>query len=318
MYHIDQYPDIIYHLKNNSTIFKDKGDHYMMFCPYCNDATRKTNPEHGHLYVSKSLPVFYCQRCGTGNSILALLYDTDFHQKDIIQELKQFTNFRSIKDHLIHTGVNRVKDAQKIYQYLNEKWMKMYMENQQDYYKINNYLKERLGNVNVGKFLIYPDFVSPVSNHNELSCCFLNYRGLFTTARFIESNTNWRFFKNKQGEVYHFQPYDFDKYKTIVITEGVFDVINLALFNNKFSLNSTFYLAMLDKKYTSTVKNLIIAHLLLGEYDINLIFDNEVNVDNIKFQSQNIINTFNNSITINYWKPEITKDVGEIPTIRRV
>ncbi|MCF7910819.1 hypothetical protein K9L16_04045, partial [Candidatus Pacearchaeota archaeon] len=56
MYELNKIQPILYHLDHISNIFADKGSHYSMFCPFCNDATRKNNPQHGHCYVSKNLP----------------------------------------------------------------------------------------------------------------------------------------------------------------------------------------------------------------------------------------------------------------------
>ena len=94
MFNIDKFHSIIHHLQSISlNMFKSVKQHYMMFCPFCDDANRKAGHiSHGHCYISKEYPVFYCQRCSTGGSILKLLLFTDFNDEETINLLKQFIN----------------------------------------------------------------------------------------------------------------------------------------------------------------------------------------------------------------------------------
>ena len=100
MYNIDKYYPIVHHLQSISpNMFKQIKQHYMMFCPFCDDANRKSGYiSHGHCYVSKEYPVFYCQRCSVGGSIIKLLLFTDFNNEEVINELKQFVNTNVVKD----------------------------------------------------------------------------------------------------------------------------------------------------------------------------------------------------------------------------
>ena len=76
MFEIDKHPEIIYFLKTISIVFIDKSQHIIIHCPYCDDANRSSSnvTKHGHLYISKNLPVFYCHRCSTAGSIISLLF----------------------------------------------------------------------------------------------------------------------------------------------------------------------------------------------------------------------------------------------------
>ena len=110
MFDIKKFGSILNHLQHLSGLFKDKGSHYMMFCQFCNDATRKPNPTHGHLYVSKSLPVFHCFRCGVSGTLLRLLVETDFDDEDALNQLKKFHNFKIQKDYFVkHSGIGKKK-----------------------------------------------------------------------------------------------------------------------------------------------------------------------------------------------------------------
>lgn len=67
---------IIQALKSNSKVFYQSSTEIIMFCPFCNDSTRKGPgkvPTHGHLYISLNEPVYHCQRCKTSGHIITLL-----------------------------------------------------------------------------------------------------------------------------------------------------------------------------------------------------------------------------------------------------
>lgn len=70
--------EIVDFLKKSSSWFSISSGEIKMFCPYCDDATRKgpgRKADHGHLYISTKDPVFLCQRCkATGHITKMLTY----------------------------------------------------------------------------------------------------------------------------------------------------------------------------------------------------------------------------------------------------
>ena len=84
---------IIKLLKDKSKAFYQSSTEIIVFCPFCNDATRKGPgkvPSHGHLYISLNEPVYHCQRCKTSGHIVTLLsvYKYDGKLPDKVIEFK--------------------------------------------------------------------------------------------------------------------------------------------------------------------------------------------------------------------------------------
>ena len=103
MFDIKQFPEIISHLQFYSSVFTDKGNELIVFCPYCDDATRKVNPTHGHCYIANNMPVFHCFRCGASGSLVRLLIFTGFENTDIIEYLSKISNYKGIKSTYVKT-----------------------------------------------------------------------------------------------------------------------------------------------------------------------------------------------------------------------
>ena len=94
MFNIEQYDEIIIHLKSISSVFKkESSGWYSIFCPYCDDAVRKLNPKHGHFHLAPSYPYGHCFRCGIKVGLDKLLIDTKFQNVQIIKSLQARTGF---------------------------------------------------------------------------------------------------------------------------------------------------------------------------------------------------------------------------------
>lgn len=314
MYEINRFPQIIYHLKNISSMFVDKGSHYMMFCVFCNDATRKDNPSHGHCYVSKELPVYYCHRCNSAGTILKLLFYTNFQDSDTINQLKGFVKFNFVKDYIYQ------KQTPKTNYYDTVRYVKnkIFNINKEDLELFENYVYQRLGCINYSEFFIYPDYINPYNNEvNLLSVCFNNNVNQFIEGRFINPFQNLRYKKNKQHYHYYFQEWSFEKINNVIIAEGIFDLLNTYIYN-KF--DKGFYLSMSGKRYLTMLESLIYRDLLTKECRINLIFDNDNNyIQSTIWKCRRLTETINNNIEIVGYKPlENFKDIGEYPSLEKI
>ena len=73
-----------------------------------------------------------------------------------------------------------------------------------------------------------------------------------------------------------------------------------------------------SSRYISEIEKLIIQSLLIGNYKINIIFDQEINYKNIIKKISNIVKQYNQNIYMRYWKPAFSKDIGEFPKIIEV
>jgi len=313
---IDKFPQIHYHLKNISkNMFVDKGSHYMMFCPFCNDATRKPNPSHGHLYLSKEIPVYFCHRCDSAGSILKLLIETNFDDLDTINQLKSYVKYNFIKDHLYQ----KPKHKTNYYDTINFVKNKIFNLEPQELEKFNEYLKLRLGTINYSKFLIYPNYLKPYKklSYGLLSVCFNNRENDFIEGRFINPINNIRYQRNDKA-IYYFQNWDFENINNIVISEGAFDLLNVYIYTNYFK--NGFYLAMSGKRYLSILEKILYQELLFKSCQINLIFDNDNKyIESTLWKCKTLVKTINTNIDIIGWVPYHTfKDTGQYPILVQV
>jgi hypothetical protein len=284
----------VYHLKGISSIYNDTGNEIIIFCPFCDDATRRANPTHGHCYIAKTSPVFICFRCDVSGNLRKLLEYTDF--KDI-KLLNSIASFKSIGTRVknVYTNTSQIQ-----LDYVNTLCAFRYSY-PKEYDIFKNYIAMRIGNVNILTFNILPSFID-----NKLICSFYNYLNMRITTRFI-NNSKIRY--KHHGGQYFFQKPKFDN---IIICEGPFDIINMYLYG---SLKG-FFIAMCGKKYVEVVQNLILCECMIGKHNIHVIFDSDVK--NKKFILQklrNIAITLNDEIMINGYVPTLSKDVGEIPII---
>lgn len=306
MYNLEEYKNIILFLQSQSNIFEDKNKEYVMFCPFCDDATRKQNPDHGHLYVAKHEPVFNCFRCGTSGHIIKLLTYLEFDDTETIKKLSEVLNFnfkknnfnfkqKNVQKHIFSTFKNKI-----INYYLNFK-----KENPDFYNQFLNYMNERIGNVNLINF-----FVIPIIHYKFGLCCqFYNSLGEKTSSRIITNNSNLRYLKDKNVKKYFIQNYFLlDEFDEFTFLEGPFDLINSYLYNNEF--NGGFYFAINGKYFNTKIENFIINELMMGSYKINIILDDDDNYKKLEYSLYNY-KYLNSNIQFDMYLPTITKDVGD-------
>lgn len=316
MFDLEKMPSIIHHLELISKdMFVDKGSHYMFFCPFCDDATRKANPNHGHCYISKSLPVFYCHRCNIAGSILKLLIHTDFEDTEILTYLKSFIKYNFVKDYIY----DKPKQLYNKYYLYKTIYQQIKNISQQDITTFNKYLYQRLGSFNYINFLLYPTYVKPFKNNNTsvLTVGANNSFNNFISARLINPIGKVRYY-TMPNSWYFFQEFRFNNITDIIITEGFFDLLNIYLYTNYFS--NGFYISCSGKNYLSVLESLILQELLIGKYNIHFILDNDNKYYNfLKNKGERLINILNNDLTLTIWKPiSILNDTGDYPLIEKV
>lgn len=303
----NQYPEILIFLKKSSQVFSKSGNELIIHCPYCDDALRKNASQHGHLYINSESPVFHCFRCETSGFLGTLLRDLGFNDLEIINALGTSLKFTS------HNKITNIfkKSSDNIDFY--QKNLKYKLGNQADFERFERYVYFRLGNyTNYSFFRMTPEKLK-----NHLCVSFYNYYNNFTTARIIESTNNFRYIRNNK-ELYFFQKFDFDQYNNIVLAEGPFDIISLYRYGI-FPGKNTFYLAMMGKNYGKIVEWLCSEHLLIGDYNINLIFDNDNKNKNLTLGfTKKIAKRLNSNININGYQPIINNDVGECPLLSKL
>lgn len=76
---------------------------------------------------------------------------------------------------------------------------------------------------------------------------------------------------------------------------------------------------MMGKNYGKIVEWLCSEHLLIGDYNINLIFDNDNKNKNLTLGfTKKIAKRLNSNININGYQPIINNDVGECPLLSKL
>lgn len=303
------YP-IIQHLKQLSPgMFKDLGKELQIHCPFCDDSTRPNAANHGHMYFAVDAPVFNCFRCSTSGTLLKFLIVTDFADEELLKYVASFLHHNFSKDHF------KIKQRIDNVNLRNEVWKRSIKFNQnypEQYQTFKRYLFERIGEVNFTHFLICPDFIN-----NLLVCNFINFDNQLATSRYINRSDKYRY-KNNGNQMYFFQSMLFDKFNRIVLTEGPFDTINMYLYSLNFK--DSFFVSICGKSYISSIERLVINELLIGDYEINIVFDSDIkNAKGILFRTTKLVEQYNENILIKGFVPLLeVKDVGEFPAVKEV
>jgi hypothetical protein len=289
----------------------------MLHCCFCDDASRPKSSNHGHLYLSEEFPVFHCFRCGTSGTLVSLLIYTGFDDYEIIKFISQFININFIKDHYKLT--KRITQEQqkilrkRIFQ-LNYEFKSHY----RNYYKIFiDYIYNRTGTYNFLNYLISPKLI----NQKSLCVNFTNFNGSNVLVNYInDEKKRYQINKQIQDNYYYFQSEDFES-NSIVICEGPFDIINMDLYSHVFnSYNSVLY-SINGKNYYSFIEDLIIRELLIGEYVINIIFDNDFkNKEKYIKRIVYLTKFYNREIQIKAFKPLLQEadDVAEFVALTEI
>lgn len=316
MFNIEQYPSVLLHFKSLSKIFKkNSSGWYELFCPYCDDATRKLNPTHGHFNLSPEAPFGHCFRCSIGVSLVKVLLDTGFKDQAIINELSKYGNITyngskkvNVKNINIADNINKNK--------LIDETIRFSQQHYNDYLIYLDYVKQRCFEINPIDFYLTPNYL-----FNYLTVQIRNYSYEIMTNRFINhKDPTKRYFIPSTKPLYYFQNIsNILDYNNIVICEGAFDLINLYNYSPYFDNSNTFYIAIGGSNYKAAISSIVSNFLLIGDYNINIVFDS--NVDNKEFISNNIkhyIGFLNPSINFNFFIPSMFKDVSDLCMLERL
>ena len=224
MYDITKLHSVINHLQSTSSYYKDQGNELIIFCAYCDDATRpKAN--HGHLYISKAAPVFHCFRCSSSGNLIRLLIDTGFDDQDVLKYLSQFIKYKSVKDYYkTKKSITKLKQVQED---IIKRNFDFEINHRDKFEMYKAYLHGRFGNIDFSQFLISPTFF-----YGKLSCMFTNIDNEDVALRLIEPYKDFRYHLNPETSTkYYFQKRDFENISRVALAEGPFDIINLYLYS---------------------------------------------------------------------------------------
>ena len=313
MFVLEQYDEIILHLKTISSVFKrESSGWYSIFCPYCDDAIRKLNPKHGHFHLAPSYPYGHCFRCGIHVGLDKLLYDTKFTNIELIKKLRIRSGFTygNVRKFKSDSSISESELYKKFIDYYN--WFYNNYPNELNQFK--EYINIRCYDINPIKF-----FIMPVIYNGQIAVQFLNYDGQLVTTRTI-FNSEMRYIIPKIKHFYYFQDFsNIDEYNNIIITEGAFDLINLNNYYLDFDNQTSFYLALSGNNYKGLIIELITNYLMIGKYNIHVVLDN-----GLKFLDQTIksiistSNELNPEINNSFYLPKYSKDVSECMALIKI
>lgn len=229
------YEDVFEELNKVLTFITENSSHRLYRCPFCGDSD---NEKKGHLYVSKTKPVYRCARCGESGHFSKLL--NKYNIKDVVlpKALQNFKNY-SVSSNIVKYTLD--EDAE-------------------------NYLEERLGNVEID-----PDEAN-IINHEEMVNIWKGSQKYNPNRDIPNHSVNFlTYFKKKivvrvfGEELKKFDRYDtiqlsegsdvyilnnkrlfsnFFQHRTVVIAEGVFDILNTYYNLNMFPKDSVFVAAL--------------------------------------------------------------------------
>lgn len=312
MYDLKKITPVIRYLnKISPNMYRDLGGEIMLHCPFCDDAQRPHASNHGHLYIATNSPVFNCFRCGTSGTIIRLLIETGFRDDEVIKYISSFIKYNFIKDYSKKVSTS-YKQIQNLYINNTAKVVEFKNKNIEGFNIFYKYVKDRIGNVDYNTF-----FMHPLMIENSLCCGFNNSDEEFITARII-SKSKARYINSKENYLYYFQPKNFEIYNRIVIGEGPFDIIPLYLFSNRFK--NSLFVSIGGKKYLSSVEHLVTRFILIGKYEINLIFDSDfkspgISLNRCKFLAEK----YNTEILVRGFVPiEPFQDTGDFPQVMEI
>ena len=289
-------------LKTKSRIYKRHNSGWVeIFCPFCGDAVRRSNPSHGHLYFNPEIGCFRCFRCDTSGSLIKVLNEYGISDPQLLTWLAS----KSSKTYLLGK-----KQITKHSNTINDRNLKS-LEMNVDLEPFYQYIEQRFGVLDPIKYNIRPY----INGGRCVGISFYNASDKLVTTRFFEgsiryNNPNIRYW-------YYFQPLKFiSEYDNILITEGSIDAINSIRYTSYF--RGCFAIAINGNNYSGDVEKLINHYLKIGKYTIHVILDNGLKFERRIIYNLNKCMEYNPDISIKIYKPLNSKDISELMVIGEV
>lgn len=312
MFNIDMYPDVLLHLRGMSQRFHKHSSGWIeIFCPYCDDATRKFNPGHGHFHVAPNYPFGHCFRCGAQVGLDKLLRDTGFTNNEILEKLRRTSGFTYGKDKKIKS--EKRFSLTQLRSNIDHEYTKFYDTYPYRFNEFKSYIQKRCFEIDPTKF-----FLLPAVENETTGVRFLNHDGNLVTTRLI--NSEQRYMNPNVRRPYYFQDLEnIDEYKSIVITEGAFDLINLYNFSSHFDKDSSFFISIGGNQYKGVTTELISNYLMIGKYNVNVVFDQGLkNLDRLIKLTKLTANILNPDINLKFFLPSAAKDVSDCILLKQL
>ena len=303
-------------------LVKETETEFIYKCPFCGDSQKHSM--HGHLYLSKKFPIFYCQRCSTYGSIEKL--------ENFLHEKCKASYNTVLEYNLPNLDISTI--LQSINELLKFKYLSLSNE-EKLYFQQRTKLKNMTIQTAV-KFSLYPDSdarnylldIDPIrykllKNHDSLRTWTMRGFGTGISGRSIQSNNSIRYVNGEYEtpwskyldlDSYFIRSYCIQNYNinvipnTLIIAEGIYDICNIYLNRNRFLLDDkeSLFVAVQCSTYSRGLK---IYNILYNSLPKNIIVfaDSGIDPDKLKEQFRNAISN-KCKVTINYpmykdWDP---------------
>lgn len=272
---------------------KETGAHYIFKCPFCGDSKKA---DHGHLYVSKTEPVYHCVRCGQGGHIASLIAHLGANDIVVPLSLDSGKHSKRVTGKTLHFNVKKEYED-LVLSYMQDRLNLSYIPDELNMISYADYLK-----------------IMQLTHHNFLfdkGVPFLSSKSKKLILRVLE-RSDYRYFvysleqDREEPDCYIIQNKrklsSFRKHRTVVIAEGIFDIINQYI--NRFidTPDDAIYAASLTRTMT-TASRVIRSQTLMYLPDVVVLADNdtpdEYYKNNVKHGSLKI------------WRNKLHKDFGE-------
>lgn len=276
---------VLVYVKENST-------HWIYRCPFCGDSS---NVKKGHLYVSKTSPVYRCARCGSFGHYSNILKDVHIERED--------NYFKGLSSSNIH------KESKFVLEDIAE-----------------GYLLERFGE----NFIVDPKVAKIIStktmfnlvpkekySHIPTECVsFLTHLNRKIVCRNIGKDVDkfgrYTTFSISEGpDVYILDnPRKMDlfrRHKTIVVGEGIFDILHA--YSLKFFPEDSVYTAALNSNILNAVR---ISKQISNIFEANLIILADADMPDSHYLNPIRKEKF---LSIQIYRNKLGKDFGELSVV---
>lgn len=291
-------------------------------CPFCLDHHIKEGKDHRHLYISLEAPIFNCFQAGCPakgiiGKLLKYIEGKDNSDKFVNKdEIKKYEKLKVSQTRNKFKNINLQIPELNIDRFPNKEF---YLKKRFKFENVN------LHNVSglifdVHTFLDMNNIVGDMQLNKLKDFLHNNFIGFLTKNhtsiifRNIDKQSKFRYYKYKITnpnfmDYYCIPNYKNNDKKTIVLSEGIFDIFCEYLFDSTESKKETrLYASSLSDRYNSLIKSIIFDEQLFRP-NVKILSDQGISLDfyrKIKKYNKHIINNF----TVYYNK--IGKDFGEI------
>lgn len=304
---------------NNLNIVQDKQNHFIARCFYCGDS--KKHKSKAHLYVSKVKPVFRCVRCEESGRIEKLIFDITGVRKRLTSIINK-ENLKDLNSSIDETYIHRNFKKELLIPKQNPEMFDIKFKYLQDRFasnKIFDMLNENIiydikefalaNNIKTNKRKLFNYF-------QDKFVGFLTYNKSLMILRNTDTSSDFRYYIWKFGDIMN----DFfmiDNLKEekdnidLVISEGVFDILNCYHHEDKFDL----YTMASGKLFSRAIKFTMIEKCIAHFNKIIILSDDDVHLN---FYKQNLLKFKNVSNVMQIWYNKNGKDFGQKNKVDKV